>query len=210
MGGQTGLGMSSQRGGKLALLLNVLGRINLADFASHAKISNFTDTRFVYQHILQLDVAVDIAHDIMEVLETPHDLPEHHAGVIVWKGGATVALENIKQGASRAILGNEVIGVEGVIGFKEGKNVLMMKRRPNLCFMIKALRFRFWIWLAGYVRATYDLYGDDISTRGSSGTDCGETATADDGSKYVPSYGLTLIVWKSDWSIDVWAEGGEE
>ena len=80
----------------LALLLVVLNRINLADFASHAKISNFADTHFVDQHVLQLDVSVDVAHSVMHVLETPYDLPEHHAHIVVWKGRTTVALEDIE------------------------------------------------------------------------------------------------------------------
>ena len=86
----------------------------------------------------------------------------------------------------------------------------MVERRPDLCFMVQALSFRFWIWLAGYVRATYDLYGDDISGRGSSGTDGGEAASTDDGAENITGDGLTLIIRKNDGGVDVWTEGGEE
>lgn len=76
--------------------------------------------------------------------------------------------------------------------------------------MIKALCFHFGVWLAGYVRTTYDLYCDDVSGMGSSGTNRGETTATDDGAEHVSSYSLTLVVWENDWSVDVWAEGGEK
>lgn len=111
----------------LAVLLVVLNRINLTDFARHAKISNFADAHFVDQHILQFDVPVDVAHGVMKVLKTPHDLPEHGAYVIVGEGRATVTLEDIEQGTGGTVLGDEVIGVGGVIGFEERKDVFVMK-----------------------------------------------------------------------------------
>lgn len=76
--------------------------------------------------------------------------------------------------------------------------------------MIKALGFHFWIWLVGYVRTTYDFYGDNVSRRRSSDTDCGETAMADDGPKYTAGNGLTLVIWENDRGVDIWTEGGEE
>ena len=66
------------------------------------------------------------------------------------------------------------------------------------------------IWLAGYVRTTYNLDGDDISGRGSSGADGREATVADDGPEYIAGDGLALVVWKGGGSVDVWAEGGEE
>ena len=127
MRGKSDFSVSSRRGRMLALLLIVLNRIDLADFASHAKVSNFANTHFVDQHILQLDVSVNVAHSIMHVLETPHDLPEHGAYVIVGEGRATVTLEDIEQGTGGTVLGDEVIGVGGVIGFEERKDVFVMK-----------------------------------------------------------------------------------
>lgn len=96
MGGQPGLGMSSQRGGGLVFLFFILGGVNLTNFASHAKISDFADAHFVYQHVLQLDISVDVAGGMVEILETSHDLPEHRANVIMREGGVSVALENIE------------------------------------------------------------------------------------------------------------------
>lgn len=110
-----------------ALLLVVFNRINLADFASHAKISNFAETHFVDEDVLQFDVSVNVSHGVVHVVETSDDLPEHGANVIVGKGRATVALEDVEQGASRAVLGDEVIGVGGMIGFEERKDVFVMK-----------------------------------------------------------------------------------
>lgn len=110
-----------------AFLLVVLNWINLTNFASHAEISDFTNTHFVDQHVLQLDVSVNIAHGVMEVLETPHDLPEHHANVIVWESRSTAPLKNIVQGAGRTILSNEVIGVGSMFGFEQRENMFVMK-----------------------------------------------------------------------------------
>ena len=93
---QSGLGMSSRWGRILAFRLIVLGGINFTNFASHAKISNFTDTHLVDQHILQLDVTVDVTHCVVHVLEASDDLPEHHASVVVWETGMSVALEDIE------------------------------------------------------------------------------------------------------------------
>lgn len=76
--------------------------------------------------------------------------------------------------------------------------------------MIKALGFRFGICLTGYVRATYNLYSDDISGGGSSDANRGKASATDNGAKDISSDGLTLIVWKDEWGIDVWTEGGEE
>ena len=67
----------------VAFLLVVFNGINFADFASHAKVGNLTDTRFVDQNIFQLDVSVNVADGVVDVLETSHDLPEHHPYVIV-------------------------------------------------------------------------------------------------------------------------------
>jgi hypothetical protein len=55
----------------------------------------------------------------VEVLKAPDDLPEHHAYVIVWEGRTAVTLEDIKHGASRTVLSEEVIGVWSVIGFEK-------------------------------------------------------------------------------------------
>jgi hypothetical protein len=76
--------------------------------------------------------------------------------------------------------------------------------------VINAPCFRIGVWLSGYVRATYDLYSDDISGRGSSGANCRKASATDDGAKHISGDHLTLIVWKDDRSIDIWAEGGEE
>jgi hypothetical protein len=118
--------MPSRRGRMFAVLLVELNRINLTDFARHAKISNFADAHFIDQHILQFDVPMDVAH-VMKVLKASYDLPEHGAYVIVWKGGATVTLEDVKQGTGWAVLGDEVIGVGSVIGFEERKDMFVMK-----------------------------------------------------------------------------------
>jgi hypothetical protein len=190
--------------------LLVLAGADFTDFASHAKISDFTDTHLVDKHVFQFNVSVDVAHCIVEVLKTSDDLPEHHAYVIVWEGRAAVALENIKHGASGTELGDEVIGVGSVIGFEKRENVFVMKWRPNLSFVIKAPCFHFGIWLAGYVRTTYDLYGDDVPRRGSAGADCRKTSATDDGAKHIPGRDLTLVVRKDEGSVDVWAEGGEK
>jgi hypothetical protein len=211
MGGQTGgPGMPPRGSWDLVVVLVVDNRANFTDSAGHAKIGQFTDTHLVDQHVLQLDVSVDIAHYIMKVLETSHDLPEHHADIVMRKSRGTVALEDIEQGASRTELSDKVIGIGSVIGLEKGKNMFVMKWRPNLSFVIKALCFHIGVWLTGYVRATYDLYGDDISRRGSSGADCGKTTATDDGTEHIPSYCLTLIIWESNWGVDVWAEGGEK
>jgi hypothetical protein len=210
MNGRSGLGVSSLRGGMVALLLVVLNGINFTDFASHAKVGNLTDTRFVDQNIFQLDVSMNVADGVVDVLETSHDLPEHHSYVIVWESGVTVALKDVVQGAGRAILSDEVIGVKRMLGLEQRQDVFVVERRPDLGFVVQALSFRFWIWLAGYVRATYDLYGDDISGRGSSGTDGGEAASTDDGAENITGDGLTLIIRKNDGGVDVWTEGGEE
>jgi len=105
----------------------VIGGVEFADFASHAKISEFTDTHFVNQDILQLDVSVDITHCVMEVLKTPYDLPEHHAYVVVREGRVAITLENVKHRASGAELSDEVIGVGSVVGFEKGENVFVVK-----------------------------------------------------------------------------------
>lgn len=109
------------------LFLFVVGRVDFADFASHTKIGNFTNAHFVNQHVLQFDISVNIAHCIMEVLEASHDLPEHRPNVVVGEGRSTVALENVKEGASRTELGEEVIGVGSVIGFEKRENMFVMK-----------------------------------------------------------------------------------
>ena len=57
---------------------------------------------------------------------------------------------------------------------------------------------------------TYNLYGDDISRRGSSSTDGREAALTDDGAKNITGDGLSFIIRKDDWGVDVWTEGGEE
>jgi hypothetical protein len=111
----------------LALLLVVLNRIDLTNFASHAKISNFTDAHLVDQDILQFDVSVNVTHGVVHVLEAPNDLPEHGAYVIVRKGRATVALEDVEQGTGWAVLGEEVIGVGGMIEFEEREDMLVME-----------------------------------------------------------------------------------
>jgi len=76
--------------------------------------------------------------------------------------------------------------------------------------MIEALCFHIWVWLAGDVRATHNLYGDDIPGRGSSGADCGEATATDDGAKNIASCGLTLIIREDDRGINDWTEGGKE
>ena len=119
-----------------AVVLIVLNGINLANFAGHAKIGNLADTHFVDQDVLQLDIAVDVAHSVMHVLETSDDLPKHGAYVVVRKGGTAVALEDVKQGAFWAVLGDEEIGVGGMFGFEEGEDVLVVERGPDLGFVI--------------------------------------------------------------------------
>ena len=119
--------MPPGRGGMFAFLLIVLNGVNFPNFASHAKIGYFADTHFVDQHILQLDVSMYVAHGVVNILKTPHDLPEHRAYVVVREGGASVALEDIEQGAGGAILGDEVIGVAGVIDLEQGKDVFVME-----------------------------------------------------------------------------------
>ena len=119
--------MPSRRGRMFAVVLVVLNGINLTNFARHAKISDFADTHFVDQHILQFDVSVNVAHGIMKVLKTPYDLPEHGAYVIVWKGGTTVTLEDIEQGTGWTVLSDEVIGVGSVIGLEERKDMFVME-----------------------------------------------------------------------------------
>jgi len=94
--GQSGFSVPSQRGGVFALWLVKLSRIDFADSASHAEIGNFADTHFVNQHVLQLDVSVDVTA-FVHVLKASHDLPEHHSSVIVREAGATVALEDVEQ-----------------------------------------------------------------------------------------------------------------
>jgi hypothetical protein len=178
--------------------------------ARHAKVGNLTDTRFVDQNILQLDVSMNVADGVVDVLETSHDLPEHHPYVIVGESGVTVALRDVVQGADRTILSDDVIGVGRMPGFEQRQDVFVVERRPGLGFVVQVLCFRFWIWLARCVRATYDLYGDDISRRGSSSTDGQEAALTDDRSKNITGDGLTLVIRKDDWSADVWTEGGEE
>jgi hypothetical protein len=193
----------------LAFLLVVLNGINLTNFTRHAKIGNFTNAHFVDQHVLQLDISMNVTHG-MDVLKTSDDLPEHHACVIGRESGAAVALEDIVQGAGGAILSDEVIGVGRVNGFEQRQDVFVMEWRPDLGLVIQALCFCFRIWLGGYIRTTYDLYCDDISGGGSSGANGGETAAADDGTKRITGYGLTLIVREDERSVDDWAEGGEE
>lgn len=148
MSGQSGLGVPSGGSRNLVFVLIVLDGADFTDFASHSKISNFADTHFVDQRILQLDISVDITHCIMEVLKTSHDLPKHHACIVMRKGGVAVAFENIKQGASRTELSNEVIGVGSMFEFEKGKDMFVVKGRPNLGLMVKALRFHFGVWLA--------------------------------------------------------------
>lgn len=109
------------------IFMFVLGRVEFTDFASHAKIREFANTHFIDQQILQFDVSVDIAHYIMEVLKTSHDLPEHHPNVIMWEGRVTVALKNVKHRTSRTELGDEVIGIRGVMGFEKGEDMFVMK-----------------------------------------------------------------------------------
>ena len=64
--------------------------------------------------------------------------------------------------------------------------------------------------MAGDVRATYNLYSDDVSRRRSSGTNGGEAALTDNGTEDVTGDYLTLVVGKSDWDINYRTEGGEE
>lgn len=127
MSSQPGLGVPSGGSSNLVFVLILLDRADFTDFASHSKIGNFADTHFIDQHILQLDISVDITHCIMEVLKTSHDLPKHHACIVMRKGGGTVAFENIKQGTSGTELSNEVIGVGGMFEFEKGKNVFVVK-----------------------------------------------------------------------------------
>jgi len=127
MSSQPGLGMSPRRGRVFAFLLIVFDGIDFTDLAGHAKIGDFTDTHFVDQHILQLDVSVDVAHGVVDVLESSDDLPEHRAYVIVWEGGAAVALKDVVQGAGGAVLSDEVIGVGSMIELEQRKNVFVMK-----------------------------------------------------------------------------------
>ena len=105
----------------------VVGRVDFTDFASHTKISNFTNAHFVNQHVLQFNISVNVAHCIMEVLKTSHDLPEHHADVIVWESRAAVTFENIKHRASGTVLSEEVVGVGSVMGFEKRKNMFVME-----------------------------------------------------------------------------------
>jgi hypothetical protein len=122
--GRSGFGMSSLRGEMVALLFVAFNRINFADFASHAKVGDPTDTCFVDQNILQLDVSVNVADSVMDVLETSHDLPEHHPYIIVGESGVTVALRDVVRGADRAILSDEVIGVGRMLGLNRGRMCL--------------------------------------------------------------------------------------
>lgn len=94
--------------------------------------------------------------------------------------------------------------------FKQREGVFVVERRPDPGFVMQALRFHLWVWLAGYVRAPYDLDCDDISGRGSSGADCGKAALTNDRSEGITSDSLALIVREGDWSVDDWTEGGEK
>ena len=132
---QSGFGVPSQRGGVLVLWLVKLSRIDFTDSASHAEIGDFADTHFVDQHVLQLDISVNVAH-VVHVLKTSHDLPEHHASVIMWEAGATVTFEDVVQGASRTVLSDEVVGEWSMLVFEKRKGVFVMERRPDLGFMV--------------------------------------------------------------------------
>lgn len=76
--------------------------------------------------------------------------------------------------------------------------------------MIKTPGFRFGIWLAGYVRTTYNLDGDNVSGGGSSGADCRKPTATNYRAERIPCHDLTFIVWKNEGGIDVWTEGREE
>lgn len=127
MRGQSGFGMSSRWGRIISFWLIVLNGISFTNFASHPKISNFADTHLVHQHVLQLDVSVDVSHGIMKILEASDDLPEHYARAIVWEAGATVALEDVVQRTGRAVLGNEVVGEGGMFVLEERQGVLVVE-----------------------------------------------------------------------------------
>jgi hypothetical protein len=57
--------------------------VHLANSTSQTKIRNSTNTHLVYKNILEFDIPVYIACDLVEVTYSSYNLSKHHAYIIM-------------------------------------------------------------------------------------------------------------------------------
>jgi hypothetical protein len=61
----------------------------------------------------------------MQVPQPSHHLPEHHPHIILGYGWPTISLHNVKEGPIGTVQCDEEIGMRGMDGGEEGKDMFV-------------------------------------------------------------------------------------